>query len=234
MTCDQARRLLYLSRPGEIEEEEREALSRHLATCTACSDEREKVRLSELRLEQLRLSPPLVRSPERLTRAILARVAASSNAPRATRAGLLLDRLAGLLDIPLLRYGAAAFITLTLTLFVAQEMTILKNVSALQNRLSGIQRPSMHLAYAVDLESIRTFRESRTVEELLNIQIPTSAGERIFMPQQTALALHRLLLGRELHEPVPSRTLPLLDSLLAGLRKEGALKLLFTTKGDSQ
>ena len=234
MKCEEARRLMQLNRPGDLTPSEQDRLEQHCARCPACAAKRERLLRADLTFEQLRAFTPSPRHPELLTASIMREV--RNNTRAATRADTVqwIDAILRRFEVPAVRYASALFVTVALLGFVGQQFTIMDSVSGLETRLARGPQPRIRLAYAIDLASVRRLRESRDLQRLLPLQVPTNAGERILMPQQTLLALQELIASRSRVETGTPGAMAILDSLVRLLQKEGAVSLQLMPEGENR
>ncbi len=168
MKCAAARKIMALTREGELSPDEERRLASHLQVCPACSAERASFLDQTRSLEKLRSITPALRSPEANVRAILDRVRAGGNPLRRGALSMLADRLFRALDVPGLRYALAALVGVTVTGFVFQQVTIFESVSDLEARLAQPGAPRIRMAYALPpgaAERIAQSREIRTILE---------------------------------------------------------------------
>ncbi len=149
MNCAEAGRILGLVRAGELDPGEERALEAHLKTCPACSAERASFLGQRRRLETLRSIVPAPRNPEESIRAILNRVRSSTPSPGRGLITTIMDGMIGALEVPGLRYALAVFVTVMVSGFVLQQVSILKSVTALEARLSQPEPPRLRMAYTV-------------------------------------------------------------------------------------
>ena len=241
MKCKEARRLLYLSRPGELTEDESRELEQHCARCASCAAERENVRASEEFWERLRAFTPTPGNPEALTLSIMGRIRTE---PRLAEgrgrqnvgalASSLLDWILSWFYTPALRYSSALVIAVAVLAFVGEQISIVNSVSNLETRLASGQRSGIQMAYALNLESIRRLRKPKDLDRLLQLQIPTNAGDRILISHETILALQQLLAARGTLQNESEHALAVIDSLVRHLQKEGAVSLQLMPEGENR
>jgi hypothetical protein len=74
MRCTEARKVIYLWRPGEVPEESRAELRRHLAACEACAAEFRSAEESFREVDSLRRAEPLLDDQGSLTAGIMREV----------------------------------------------------------------------------------------------------------------------------------------------------------------
>jgi hypothetical protein len=240
MKCTEARRLMHLNRPGELTEDESRELERHCAGCASCAAERENVRASERFLERLRAFTPAPGSPEALTSSIMVRIRTEPRAERQARqkdvgqAGWLLDWILGWFYTPAFRYSSAIVIAVAVLAFVGEQLSIVNSVSNLESRLAGPQRSGIQMAYALNLDSIRRLRKPKDLDRLLQLQIPTNAGDRILVSQGTILALQQLIAARGTLQNESENAFAMIDSLVRHLQKEGAVSLKLMPEGENR
>lgn len=241
MKCTEARRLLHLSRPGELTEDESRELEQHCAGCTSCAAERESIRAAERFMGRLRAFTPAPGRPEALTSSIMARI--RTEPPRADRlarqkdvgqASWWLDWILGWFYTPALRYSSALVIAVAVLAFVGEQLSIVNSVSNLESRLASGQRPGIHMAYALNLETIRRLAKPKDLDRLLQLHIPTNAGDRIFVSQETILALQQLIAARGSLQKDSENAIAVIDSLVRRLQKEGAVSLQLMSEGENR
>jgi hypothetical protein len=78
--------------------------------------------------------------------------------------------MGGFLEIPGLRYALAALVTVIVTGFIVQQISVLRSVSALESRLSRPEAPRIRLAYTLSPEGIEQLRRSEEVRAILQAQ----------------------------------------------------------------
>jgi hypothetical protein len=149
MNCAETKRFLAFTREGEMSPEEERNLAAHLRTCPACSAEHAAFLNQARTVEKLRSIVPTLKDPEAIVQAVLGRVRGEASPQRQGVVSALVDRLIGALEVPGFRFALAAFVTIMVTGFVFQQVTILRSVSALEARLSQPAPPRIRLAYAV-------------------------------------------------------------------------------------
>ena len=74
MRCAKAERLLYLMRPGELDNATRERLARHLAGCPRCTELLARMNATQKDLDPLLRTLPVNRDAAALTSAIMERI----------------------------------------------------------------------------------------------------------------------------------------------------------------
>jgi hypothetical protein len=74
MRCTEARKVIYLWRPGEVPEESKAEFRRHLAACEACAAEFRAAEESFHEVESLRRAEPLLDDPGGLTAGIMRKI----------------------------------------------------------------------------------------------------------------------------------------------------------------
>jgi len=95
MTCDQAREVIALTRPGETSETETRALTEHLGSCALCTRlYRDALSLNE-KIAALRAVEPVLEDPEGLVRSVMQIVDETHPAQRPTSRGRRASRLRG-------------------------------------------------------------------------------------------------------------------------------------------
>jgi hypothetical protein len=189
MNCAEAKRLIPFTRPGELSPEEEHRLAAHLRACPACTAEHTAFLNQDRAVEKLRSILPTMKDPEANVQAILSRVREEAPPQRQGVVSALVDRLIGALELPGLRYALAVFVTVMVTGFVIQQVTILRSVSALEAQLAKPEAPRIRLAYAVSpgtvehlsqSEEIRTILEKAgAVQELQSERLRASRGGSI-------------------------------------------------------
>ena len=234
MKCEEARQLMQLNRPGELTPNEQDRLEQHCTHCPACAAKRERVLRADLTFEQLRAFTPSPRHPELLTASIMREVRKVESASRGDETVPWIDAILRWFEVPTVRYASALFVIVAFLGFVGQQFIIMDSVSDLEARLARGPQPQIRLAYAINLASVRKLRESRELERLLLLQIPTNAGERILVTQQTLLALQDLISSRSTTETGTASTIAILDSLVRHLQKEGAVSLQLMPEGENR
>jgi hypothetical protein len=234
MKCEEARQLMQLNRPGELTPNEQDRLEQHCTHCPACAAKRERVLRADLTFERLRAFTPSPRHPELLTASIMREVRKDDSASRRDETVPWIDAILRWFEVPTVRYASALFVIVAFLGFVGQQFIIMDSVSDLEARLARGPQPQIRLAYAINLASVRKLRESRELEHLLPLQIPTNAGERILVTQQTLLALQDLISSRSRTETGTAGTIAILDSLVRHLQKEGAVSLQLMPEGENR
>lgn len=167
MNCAEAKRIIPLTRQGELSEAEQRALEAHLRSCPSCAAERRAFLSQDRRIEQLRTIAPDLPDPEASVRAVLARVRAERLPDRQGPVSTLVDRLIRALEVPGLRYALAVFVTITVTGFIVQQLTILHNVSSLEARLARPDAPGVRMAYAVNPETVERLTHAEEIRTIL-------------------------------------------------------------------
>ncbi len=231
MNCAEAKRCITSAREGEMSPEESRRLAGHLRTCPACAAERAAFLKQERALARLRSIVPEMKNPDASLQAILERVRREESRRGGVDAGSILDKLIALFETPRLRYVLAAFVIIMVTGFVIQQVTILRNVSALEARLSLPDAPRIRAAYVIPrsaLDRLNRTREFRTVLERAGAD--RESGERIDAASLAAFAGLRDF--RETREVVralqPDRTESSIDSLVADLARHARFVLTYS------
>ncbi len=210
MNCVEAR-ILALTREGELSPGEERALEDHLRTCPGCLAERESFLEQNRNMETLRSIIPVLKDPEENVRAILDRVGVDALPRPQGLLSTIVDRMIRALEVPGLRYALAVFVTVTVSGFIVQQVTILRSVSALEARLSQPDHPRLRMAYSiprVDVDRLARSGELRTIFDRL--EAPGGAGPVRFDASRAGALLEVL------HAP-GSRWM--LRTLLPGLRE---------------
>jgi hypothetical protein len=167
MNCAEAKRFIPLMRQGELSPAEQRALADHLRSCPSCAAEQAGYLNLNRRIAKLRAIVPELPEPERSVQAILARVRAERRPEHQGYVSALVDRLIRALEVPGLRYALALFVTVTVTGFVFQQLTILQSVSALEARLSRPSTPRVRMAYAVNPEAVERLARAEEIRTIL-------------------------------------------------------------------
>jgi hypothetical protein len=118
-------------------------------------------------MERLRSIIPALPDPEASVQTVLARVRTERAPNRQGPLSALVDRLIRALEVPGLRYALAVFVTVTVTGFVVQQLTILHNVSSLEARLARPDVPGVRMAYAVNPEAIDRLAQAEGIRTIL-------------------------------------------------------------------
>lgn len=211
MNCVEAKRILAFTREGELSPGEERALEAHLRTCPGCMAERASFLAQNRNMEKLRSIVPVLRDPEENVRAILDRVRVDALPRPRGLLSTIVDRMIRALEVPGLRYALAVFVTVMVTGFIVQQVTILKSVSALEARLSQPDPPRLRMAYSIpraDVDRLALSGELRAIFERL--EAPGGAGPVRFDASRAGAFLE------DLHAP-GSRWM--LRTLLPGLRE---------------
>jgi hypothetical protein len=145
MTCDQAREIIALSRPGETGETETRALMEHLESCALCAQlYRDALSLNE-RIAVLRAVEPELEDPEGLIRSVMQIVDETPLPQRPVGRLWRASALRGLLrdapghSAPLrLRSVAFACAAALIAVFLAQTTLDARKLAALELRLGRI------------------------------------------------------------------------------------------------
>lgn len=167
MNCAEAKRYVAFTRDGELSPEEERRLAEHLRVCPACAAERASFLEQDRSLKKLRSIVPDLRDPEANVQTILHRIR-SENAPgRQSVVSAIIDRLIRALEVPGLRYALAVFVTVTVTGFVFQQVTILRSVSALEVRLSQPEAQRFRTVYTVPPGGLQRLAQSPDLRKLL-------------------------------------------------------------------
>jgi len=166
MNCDNYKRMLYLSRDGELSNREVEELTRHLQSCESCRLERERIGGFETTIRQLRLFTPVAENPELITDAILSSVRSEKSKTINLH---LLERLLDMFSAPQVRIAASAFILLTTGTFLFQYITFFANIHALELAANSPVREAgeENVTYAVKSEQLQEIVQSREARQLL-------------------------------------------------------------------
>jgi hypothetical protein len=144
------------------------------------------------------------------------------------------DWIAGWLEIPLLRYAAALFISVAFLSMVSQQLSIMNSVTNLEARLARGPRPQVRFAYTVNLESVKHLKEAKELDRLLPLGLPTNADKRILVSPETLIALQDFIMSRTAANRDSSRAIAMIDSLVRHLQKEGAVSLQLASEGESK
>lgn len=234
MKCRDAKRLMDLSRPGELTVIELDALDRHCASCPACAAERTRARQSESLLARLRAVKPEPRNGDILTASILARVREQRQKTHNRSTAEWFDRIASWLEIPLLRYASALFITVTLLSFVTQLLAIMHSITDLEARLARGPRPQARFAYAINMESVMQMKEAKELDRLLPSRIVVDADKKVIVSSETLAALQEFITSRSAATEESLRAKATIDSLVHRLEKEGAVSLQLISEGETR
>jgi hypothetical protein len=208
-------------------------LERHCTGCASCAAERETVLASGITLERLRAFVPSPKAPEALTSSIMVRIRTEPVRGKLHESSFL-DWILGWFYTPAFRYSSALVIAVAVLAFVGEQLSIVNSVSNLESRLASGQRPGIQMAYALNLESIRRLSKPKDLDRLLQLQIPTNAGERILVSQETVLAMQQLIATRGSLQRDSETALAVIDSLVRHLQKEGAVSLQLMSEGEKR
>ncbi len=223
MKCAEAKRYLALTRKGELTSEIERALAEHVRTCPACAAEQASFLRQDRSLENLRSIAPSLRDPEANVRRILQRVRSESVPRHQHVMSAIVDRLNRALEVPGLRYALAVFVTATVTGFVLQQVTILRNVSALEARLSKPEAPRIRVAYVVPPESVERLTRSREGREIVRTMGSSEATGGLRIDPTRLASFTDLLDSPEsrwtLHAVLPGGGTGEVDSLIAELTR---------------
>ncbi|MGB6033435.1 MAG: hypothetical protein WBH55_11430 [Bacteroidota bacterium] len=155
MKCEDYERLIHLSRPGERTEREEEELTRHLQVCGRCAQLHQQMSRAGDYIDRLKSVTPAVPHPEGLTDRIVAAIGAAQLTP--ARAQSLPELLYAFLMRPSVRYAYVAAVSLAVSLFLYQLVSLVSSLHALEQRMEQDVRPRPRAAvtYTVDRESLR-------------------------------------------------------------------------------
>lgn len=145
MTCDQARKVIALARPGEASETETRALTEHLGSCALCTRQYREAQSLNEKIAALRALEPVLEDPEGLVRSVMQIVDETRPAQiRTTREGRA-SRLRGLvLDTMMpstgfsVRSMAFAVAAAIIAVFLVQTTMDGRKLAALELRLGRI------------------------------------------------------------------------------------------------
>jgi anti-sigma factor RsiW len=235
MNCAEAKRLIAFTRKGEMGPAEEYQLAEHVRTCPACQAERAAFLNQDRAVEKLRSIVPTLKNPEANVQAILRRVREEVPPQRQGVVSALVDRLIGALEVPGLRYALAVFVTVMVTGFVIQQVTILRSVSALEARLAKPEAPRIRLAYAVTPGAVEHLTRSEEIRAMLEKAGANQelGSERLHATRAGSIA--DLLNSPEsrwvLHTLLPGTRERGIDSLVNELSRNVRLVLTYS-KGD--
>lgn len=176
--CSQYRRLLPLSREGELTQAQRDDVQRHLATCPACAAEMGAFTRMQADLSVVRGRGAVHPAPELLEQRIMARV---RNEPQAgaERKARMADRVLDLIGAPAVRFAAAATLLIVVGSTVAHFLSIAADVerlSAWQVHQAGHRVPGPAVAYEVQIPALTASGAGELLPAL-----PAAPGETIVM-----------------------------------------------------
>ena len=166
MNCARYERMLFLHRTGELQPEETRALAAHLAVCKRCADIATSLERTNRIAERARLVPPVLADPDALSERIMLAVERESRRS-ASVLSRTLDRMADLIELPRVRFAAAAFVcTVTLTFLIQQTMLFL-SVWELEQRVAEktAPRPTAMLVYSLERSDVEKLEELRPALE---------------------------------------------------------------------
>jgi len=132
MKCREVQHQLYLYRPGELTDERRRAIERHLAVCPDCTARRDAVLELEKRISEIRGMEPKIDDPAGLTDAVM-RATLDAGGPAMRSSGVLFDWSVS----PAFRVAACLILFLLSGLFFAQTAVDARKVTALEDRLKS-------------------------------------------------------------------------------------------------
>lgn len=160
MSCKRYQQLLHLNRTGEISEADAENLRVHLARCQQCSHEWRRLQRADELLRPMKSFTPPPPDPEKLTADIMRRVRGTTETESSPG---VVNRILDLFLIPGIRYSAAAFITAVTLAFTFQSLTLLNQISALEQRMSSWTSRDREAAYTSHSETLREVVQSEKI-----------------------------------------------------------------------
>ena len=132
MRCAKAERLLYLMRPGELDDATRERLARHLAGCPRCTELLARMNATQKDLDPLLRALPVNRDAAALTSAIMERIR-QANVTRSRVRMWLIPAGLRIRRIMVSSYAAAWIIAGAFFLMTYQDA---RRLDALESRLA--------------------------------------------------------------------------------------------------
>ncbi len=163
MECADYERLIHLSRPGERNEREEEELARHLRVCGRCAQLHLEMSRTDDYIDGLRSRKPALPHPELLTDRILAAIAPRQGTP--SRARAVFEMLHALLMRPSVRHAYAAAVSVAVALFLYEQVSLVKSLHRLEQRMEESVRPRVGAAVTYTLDS-HTLRRTGALELL--------------------------------------------------------------------
>lgn len=154
MGCRSYRRLL-LYREGELTQEEKDLLVRHIATCASCAREAAEASWMHERLAAVRSIDVEARDPDELMTRIVRAIAQGGEISPNSPATTLLDRIFELVASPVYRYATAVALLVAVGLGLWQGGTIAADVRQLELRQSRVrqERPVLPtVGYAIEMD----------------------------------------------------------------------------------
>jgi hypothetical protein len=137
MRCRSAERLLYLHREGELTPRQQSRLDRHLAGCPGCAETAGAIERSMGKVGEIRSAGIPVPEPEELTHRVMARITGMDPSGR-VRTGRSYEPAWGGFTSQWLRPALASAAVLLLALLLAQELTALRRISRLEQRIADL------------------------------------------------------------------------------------------------
>lgn len=171
MNCEQAEMLLYLRRPGESSESERDELAHHLEQCDRCRLLAAKIAATVPVAHAIRSNVPRPADAEQLTRSIMSKIPRGRPAARRQSA---MDRLLDVACAPVVRYACAAVVVLALGSFTWQSIDLAFALQGLENRMRGpVGRANLfEVAWSVSTEALKPLIADRQTFEELSRFVP--------------------------------------------------------------
>ncbi len=227
MTCAQYEELLHLYRPGERSPEEDLAVERHLQTCARCAELNRRIERAGSTIKDLRAFTPVSPDLQDALDALSARLSGAPGAERHSFLGDWLDRLLTMFDFPSMRYASAFVVTAMVAGYLFQQVRILNDVAALQDRLAaGFEGgPRLEVAYAVKPASDALAAEAGEALRSIDMSDRLDLARGIVLSRADVENL-RLLVMRQAFSVLEDRRVPGLDRrTLDGFMKSAAENL---------
>lgn len=177
MSCRRFRKLLYLYRPGELTEGDADGLARHLAGCSRCSAELRRIQAAEHEIAGIRPAIPVLTRPGELADAVTAAIAEASSRKRRTHRAHAFDPVLDVLFSRPVRFSFYSLALAAIALFVSQEFTVFKSISALGDRMAALQHtsPGVESGYTINAQALQ---HQRGFKELSGKTSPVSIKVR--------------------------------------------------------
>jgi hypothetical protein len=139
MKCSDINNLIYLKQ-GEMSSDERVELKKHLEACPACAKEYYQTAETNLFIEKIKNSSPLLTNESEFTDSVMEQINETAFQPESSFRENILDKVSRFFMIASVRAAAVSTILIIVFTFLIQQYSLSKNVSALENTLALVNR----------------------------------------------------------------------------------------------